>query len=181
MIQCLVEVSSQQTGILGLVELAGANDGSRDGMGSDEVANRCPDEPVVGGDRAVTAIQKEEECLPGVVDAAGEVRRCHAGAGQVVLQLEAYFVGVWQAGLQQLPAFRVRESHAYSPSVNSRTISSMKPGRAAVARSCGRSRVGEGGGEGGEYFSLGISARSCRWAISLRSPARARMRDRPVT
>src|SRR5271166_2283587 len=101
MIQCLVEVSSQQTGILGLVELAGANDGSRDGMGSDEVANRCPDEPVVGGDRTVTAIQKEEECLPGVVDAASEVRRSHSSPGQVILQLEANFVGFWQAGLQK--------------------------------------------------------------------------------
>src|SRR5271167_772415 len=111
MIQRLVKVSSQQTNILRLVELACADDGSRNGMGRNKVANRCPDEPVVGGDRAVTAIQKEEECLPGVVDATSEVRRCHAGAGQVVLQLEANFVGLWQAGLQQLPAFRVRESH----------------------------------------------------------------------
>src|SRR5271166_5082100 len=50
MIQCLVEISSQQTNILRLVELACADDGSCNGMGSNEVANRCPDEPVVGGD-----------------------------------------------------------------------------------------------------------------------------------
>ena len=54
-------------------------------MGGNEVANRCPDEGVVGGDPAVMAIQKVVDRLPGVVDAAGEVRGCHAGPGQVIL------------------------------------------------------------------------------------------------
>ncbi len=98
---------------------------------------------VVGGDLAVAAIQKEVERFPGVVDAAGEVRRCHAGPGQVILQLQPDFVGFRQAGRQQLLAYRVGNSHGcYSPSVSSRTMSSMKSGRAAVCRSCGRIRVG---------------------------------------
>src|SRR5271165_5067036 len=40
MIQCLVEISSQQTNILRLVELACADDGSCNGMGRNKVANR---------------------------------------------------------------------------------------------------------------------------------------------
>src|ERR1019366_3617218 len=76
MIQGLVEVSSQQTGILRLVELACADYGSRNGMGRNEVSDRGPDEAVVGGDPAVIAIQKLIDRLPGVVDAAGEVRGC---------------------------------------------------------------------------------------------------------
>ena len=128
-------------------------------MGGDEVANRCPDESVVGGDPAVVAVQKLIDRLPGVVDAAGKIRRCHAGPGQVILQLQANFGGFRQARRQQLPAYRVGKSHSYSPSVSSRTMSSMKSGlmAAAVRRSCGRSRAGDDG-----CFSLGISARSCR-------------------
>src|SRR5450759_1114930 len=85
MIQRLVEVLAQQTGILRLVELACADYGSRNGMGRNEVANRCPDEAVVGGDSTVMAIQKLIDRLPGVVDAAGEVRGYHTGPGQVIL------------------------------------------------------------------------------------------------
>src|SRR5450756_821932 len=101
-------------------------------MGRNEVANRGPDEAVVGGDPAVMAVQKGVDRLPGVVDAAGEVRGCHGGPGQVILQLQANFGGFRQACLQQLSAYRVGKSHDYSPSVNSRTMSSMKSGRAAV-------------------------------------------------
>src|SRR5580693_6017944 len=97
-------------------------------MGGNEVANRCPDPSVVGGDLAVTAIQKEVERLPRVVDTAGEIPRGQAGPGQVILQPEANFVGFRQAGRQQLPAYRVGKSHGYSPSVSSRTMSSMKSG-----------------------------------------------------
>src|SRR5450759_3741655 len=50
MIQGLVEVLAQQTGILGFVELACADYGSRNRMGGNEAADRCSDEPVVGGD-----------------------------------------------------------------------------------------------------------------------------------
>src|SRR5450759_2092325 len=50
MIQGFVEVLSQQTGILGFVELACADYGSRNRMGGNEAADRCSDEPVVGGD-----------------------------------------------------------------------------------------------------------------------------------
>src|ERR1035441_4025012 len=104
-------------------------------MGRNEVANRGPDEPVVGGDPAVVAVQKLIDRLPGVVDAAGKIWRCHAGPGQVILQLQANFGRFRQAGRQQLSAYRVGKSHSYSPSVSSRTMSSMKSGRAAVCRS----------------------------------------------
>src|ERR1022692_411555 len=179
MIQRLVEVLAQQTGILGFVELARADYWRRNWVGRDEAANRCPDGAVVGGDPAVIAIQKGVDRLPGVVDAAGKIRRCHAGPGQVILQLQPNFDGFRQAGRQQLPAYRAGKSHDYSPSVSSRTMSLMKSGRAAVCRSCGRIRVG--GGD--DCLSLGISARSPFWRceISLRSPARARMPDKPVT
>src|SRR5664279_1951560 len=176
MIQRLVEVLAQQTGILGFVELACADYRGCNRMGLNEIANCRPDETVVGGDPAVMAIQKLIDRLPGVVDAAGKIWRRHAGPGQVVLQLQANFGGFRQARRQQLPAYRVGKSHGYSPSVSSRTMSLMKSGRVMVCRSCGRIRVG-----GGDCFSLGISARSCRWAISLRSPARARIPDKPVT
>ena len=84
-------------------------------MGGDEVANRGPDEAVVGGDPAVMAVQKLIDRLPGVVDAAGEIRGCHAGPGQVILQLQANFGGFRQAGRQQLPAYRVGKSHGLFP------------------------------------------------------------------
>src|ERR1022692_1081520 len=99
MIQRLVEVLAQQTDILGFVELACVDYGSRNRMGGNEVANRGPDQPVVGGDAAVMAVQKLIDRLPGVVDAAGEVWRCHAGASQVILQLQANFGRVRQARL----------------------------------------------------------------------------------
>src|ERR1022692_4309431 len=124
-------------------------------MGGNEVANRGPDQPVVGGDPAVMAVQKLIDRLPGVVDAAGYIWRCHAGPGQVILQLQPDFGGFRQARRQQLPAYRVGKSHDYSPSVSSRTMSSMKSGLATVGRSCGRIRV-----EGGDCFSPGISAPS---------------------
>jgi hypothetical protein len=73
MIQGLVEVPSQQTDILGFIELACADYGSSNGMGGNEVADCGPDEAVVGGDPAVMAIQKLIDRLPGVVDAAGKV------------------------------------------------------------------------------------------------------------
>src|SRR5664280_3769175 len=85
MIQRLVEVLAQQTGILGLVELACAHYWRRNGMSRNEAANRCPDGAVVGGYPAVIAIQKGVNRLPGVVDAAGKIWRCHAGPGQVIL------------------------------------------------------------------------------------------------
>src|ERR1035441_9153666 len=146
-------------------------------MGRNEVANRGPDEPVVGGDPAVVAVQKLIDRLPGVVDAAGKIWGCHAGPGQVVLQLQANFGRFRQTGRQQLPSYGVGKSHSYSPSVSSRTMSSIKSGLATVGRSCGRIRVG------GDCFSLGISARSPFWRceISVRSPARARIPDKPVT
>src|ERR1019366_3551652 len=75
MIQRLVEVPAQQTCILRLVELAGADYWRRNGMSRNKAANRCPDGAVVGGDPAVIAIQKGVNRLPGVVDAAGKVRR----------------------------------------------------------------------------------------------------------
>ena len=80
------------------------------------------------------AVQKLIDRLPGIVDAAGEVRRCHAGPGQVILQLQTNLGRFRQACLQQLPAYRVGKSHGYySPSVSSRTMSSMKSGLAAVS------------------------------------------------
>src|ERR1039458_4389474 len=130
-------------------------------MSRNEVADRCPDKAVVGGDSAVVAIQKLIDRLPGVVDAAGEIWGCHAGPGQVILQLQANFGGFRQARCQQLPAYRAGKSHGYSPSVSSRTMSSMNSGRVMVCRSCGRIRVGGGGGR----FSGGISARSWRCEI----------------
>src|ERR1035441_10414272 len=128
-------------------------------MSRNEAGNRWRDGAVVGGDPAVMAVQKGVNRLPGVVDAAGEVRGCHAGPGQVILQLQPNFGGFRQARLQQLSAYRAGKSHAYSPSVSSRTMSLMKSGlmAAAVCRSCGRIRVG-----GGDCFSCGISARSWR-------------------
>jgi hypothetical protein len=81
MIQRFVEVPAQQTGILGLVELAGADCWSRNRMGRNKAADRCPDGAVVGGDPAVIAIQKGVDRLPGVVDAAGEVRGCPCRSG----------------------------------------------------------------------------------------------------
>src|ERR1039457_6878066 len=122
-------------------------------MGRNEVADRCPDEAVVGGDPAVMAIQKLIDRLPGVVNAAGKIWGCHAGAGQVILQLQPNFGRFRQARCQQLPAYCVGKSHGYSPSVSSRTMSSMKSSRAAVLRSCGRIKA-----EGCCFF-LGISAR----------------------
>src|ERR1039457_51599 len=80
-------------------------------MGRNEVADRCPDEAVVGGDPAVMAIQKLIDRLPGVVDAAGKIWGCHAGAGQVILQLQPDFGRFRQACRQQLPAYRVGKSH----------------------------------------------------------------------
>jgi hypothetical protein len=68
-------------------------------MGGNEVANRGPDQAVVGGDPAVMAIQELIDRLPGVVDAAGKIWRCHAGPGQVILQLQADFGRFRQAGL----------------------------------------------------------------------------------
>src|SRR5664280_3574635 len=73
MIQGFVEVPSQQTGILRLVELSCTGYWRRNGMGRNEAANRCPDEAVVGGDPAVMAIQELIDRLPGVVDAAGKI------------------------------------------------------------------------------------------------------------
>src|ERR1019366_50776 len=80
-------------------------------MSRNEAANRCPDGAVVGGDPAVIAIQKGVDRRPGVVDAAGKIWRCHAGPGQVILQLQANFGGFRQACRQQLPAYRVGKSH----------------------------------------------------------------------
>src|ERR1017187_961895 len=97
-VQRLVEVPSQQTNVLGFIELSGADCWSGNGMGRNEVANRGPDEPIVGGDSAVMAVQKLIDRLPGVVDAAGEVRGCHAGPGQVILQFQPNFSGFRQAG-----------------------------------------------------------------------------------
>src|ERR1022692_3038134 len=111
MIQGFVEVLAQQTCILGFIELACADCWNRNGMGCNEAANRCPDGAVVGGDPAVIAIQKGVDRLPGVVDAAGEVRGCHAGPGQVILQLQANFGRFRQARCQQLPAYRAGKSH----------------------------------------------------------------------
>src|SRR5664280_1787105 len=91
MVQSLVEVPAQQTGILGFVELACTDYWSRNGMGGNEVADRGPDEAVVRGDPAVMAVQKLIDRLPGVVNAAGKIWRCHAGPGQVILQLQASF------------------------------------------------------------------------------------------
>src|ERR1017187_10276148 len=115
MIQGLVEVPSQQTGILGLVELSGADCWSRNGMGRNEVSDRGPDEAVVGGDPAVMAIQKLIDRFPGIVDAAGKIWGCHAGPGQVVLQLQANFGRFRQACLQQLSTYRVGKSHGLLP------------------------------------------------------------------
>src|ERR1039457_4550692 len=178
MIQRLVEVLAQQTCILGFVELACADYWRRNWMSRNEAANRGSDRAVVGGDPAVIAVQKGVDRLPGVVDAAGKIWRCHAGPGQVILQLQANFGGFRQACRQQLPAYRAGKSHDYSPSVSSRTMSLMKSGRAAVCRSCGRIRVG--GGD--DCLARGISARSPFWRceISVRPPARARIRDKPV-
>src|ERR1019366_3374435 len=158
MIQGFVEVPSQQTNVLGFIELARADYGSRNRMGCNEVADRGPDEAVVGRNPAVMAIEELIDRLPGVVDAASKISRCHAGPSQVVLQLQPDFGRFRQARRQQLPAYRVGESHGYS-SVSSRTISSMNSGLALVCKSCGRSRVA---GDGGDCSCLGISARCCR-------------------
>jgi hypothetical protein len=84
-------------------------------MGGNEVANRGPDQAVVGGDPAVMAIQELIDRLPGVVDAAGKIRGCHAGPGQVILQLQANFSRFRQAGRQQLSPYRVGKSHWLFP------------------------------------------------------------------
>src|ERR1019366_8862719 len=70
MMQGFVEVPAQQTGILRFVELACTDYWSGNRMGGNEVANRCPDEAIVGGDPAVMAIQELIDRLPSVVDAA---------------------------------------------------------------------------------------------------------------
>src|ERR1039458_3803946 len=49
MVQGLVEVLAQQAGILRFIELACTDYRSRNGMGGNEAANRCPDGAVVGG------------------------------------------------------------------------------------------------------------------------------------
>src|ERR1022692_2973857 len=85
MLQGFVEVPAQQTDILRFVELACTDYWGGNRMGGNEVANRCPDEAVVGGDPAVMAIQELIDRLPSVVDAAGKIWRCHAGSGQVIL------------------------------------------------------------------------------------------------
>src|ERR1035441_6648104 len=81
MIQRLVEVPSQQAGILGFVELACTDCWSRNWVGRNEVPDRGPDEAVVGGDPAVMAVQELIDRLPGVVDAAGGGRRGGARSG----------------------------------------------------------------------------------------------------
>src|ERR1017187_2006191 len=111
MMQGFVEVPAQQTGILRFVELACTDYWGGNRMGGNEVANRCPDEAVVGGDPAVMAIQKGVNRLPGVVNTAGKSRGCHAGPGQVILQFQANFGRFRQARLEQLPAYRVGKSH----------------------------------------------------------------------
>src|ERR1019366_4319063 len=121
MIQGLVEVLAQQTCILGFVELACTDYWRRNWMGRNEAANRCPDGAVIGGDPAVIAVQKGVNRLPGVVDAAGEVWRCHAGPGQVILQFQPNFGRFRQACCQQLLAYCAGKSHDYSPSLSSRT------------------------------------------------------------
>src|ERR1035438_978387 len=80
-------------------------------MSRNEAANRCPDGAVVGGDPAVIAVQKGVNRLPGVVDAAGKIRGCHAGPSQVILQLQPNFGGFRQARRQQLSAYRAGKSH----------------------------------------------------------------------
>src|ERR1035441_1674761 len=99
MIQRLVEVLAQQAGILGFVELARADYWGRNGMGRNKVTDRCPDEAIVRGDPAVMAVQKLVDRLPSVVDAAGKIWRCHAGPGQVILQLQPNFGRFRQARL----------------------------------------------------------------------------------
>src|ERR1022692_4776174 len=81
-------------------------------MSRNEAANRCPDRAVVGGDPAVIAIQKGVDRLPSIVDAAGKIRGCHAGPGQVILQFQANFGRFRQARRQQLSAYRVGKSHS---------------------------------------------------------------------
>ena len=49
-------------------------------MGRNEIANRCPDEAVVGGDPAVMAIEELIDRLPGVVDAAFRFSRLAASS-----------------------------------------------------------------------------------------------------
>jgi hypothetical protein len=71
-IQRFVEVLAQQTCILGFVKLSCGDYWSCNRMGRNEVANRGPDEAVVGGDPAVIAIQKLIDRLPGVVNAAAK-------------------------------------------------------------------------------------------------------------
>ena len=69
-------------------------------LGLQPLTNRLPHhrEPSIAP-LPSTDMRKAEEVerlrfpLPGVVDAAGEVRGCHAGPGQIILQLEADFVG----------------------------------------------------------------------------------------
>src|ERR1035437_6212453 len=81
MIQSLIKVLAQQTGILGFVEHACADScsrtwSSRNWMRRDEASNRRPDGAVVGGDPAVMAVQKLIDRLPGVADAAGKIWGC---------------------------------------------------------------------------------------------------------
>src|ERR1039457_2859560 len=80
-------------------------------MSRNEAANRCSDRAVVGGDPAVIAVQKGVDRLPGVVDAAGKIWRCHPGPGQVILQFQPDFGRFRQACRQQLSAYRVGKSH----------------------------------------------------------------------
>ena len=48
----------------------------------------------VGGNPAVVAVQKLVDRLPGIVDTAGKVGRCHARSGQIILQLKTNFGGL---------------------------------------------------------------------------------------
>src|ERR1035441_5180839 len=84
-------------------------------MGGNEVANRCPDQPVVGGDPAVMAVKELIDRLPGVVDAAGKIWRCHAGPGQGILQFQPNLGRFRQTCRQQLLAYRVGKSHCLLP------------------------------------------------------------------
>src|ERR1035441_10527610 len=115
MIQRLVEVLAQQMGILGFVELSCADYGGRNRMGRNEIADRGPDQPVVGGDPAVMAVQELIDRLPSVVDAAGKIRGCHAGPGQVILQFQPNFGRFRQARRQQVPSYRAGKSHSSLP------------------------------------------------------------------
>ena len=106
-------------------------------------------------------VQKLVDRLPGIVDTAGKVGRCHARSGQIILQLKTKFGGLGYIGGQKLLSCRVGESHWLFALRQLTNDVVNEPGITCGLQICLRIEVAKGGA-----CSLGISARPWRWAIS---------------